>query len=116
MATTVTVDQDILDSLVKLIVKLDELSFNEKLSTAKQDNATKLADKLRTVHLHLFAAEFNAATTEIKSATSKLRQVMGQVQQTIANLAMIATTLKTVAKVVDLGTQLAAKAAKIALI
>ena len=116
MATTVTVDQDILDGLVKLIIKLDELSFNDKLSTAQQDDAQKKADDLRTVHLHLFAAEFNAATAGFQSATDNLRQVMGTVQETIADLARIAATLKTIAKVIDLGTQLAAKAAKIALV
>ena len=41
---------------------------------------------------------------------------MGDLQQTIANIALIAQTLNSVAKIIDLGTKLAVKAAKIALI
>lgn len=116
MANSVTTPQDILDLLVKIIIKLDELSFDSSLTQKQQDQAQAKADELRTVHLHLFAAEFNATTADFKNATANLRKVMADLQQTIAKIALIAQTLKSVTKIIDLGTQLAAKAAKIALI
>ena len=116
MANSVTTPQDILDLLVRVIIKLDELSFDSSLTQKQQDEAQAKADKLRTVHLRLFAAEFNATTADFKSATGSLRKVMVDLQKTIADTAQIAATLKVVARVIDLGTQLAVKAAKIALI
>jgi methyl-accepting chemotaxis protein len=116
MANSVTTPQDILDDLVRVIVKLDELSFNSSLSKTERKQARAAAVELRKVHLHLFAAEFNATTPDFKSATANLRKVMGDLQQTIANIALIAQTLNSVAKIIDLGTKLAVKAAKIALI
>lgn len=116
MANNITTPQDILDLLVRIIIKLDELSFSSSLSKTKRNEARAKADKLRTVHLRLFAAEFNAATSDFKSAATRLRTVMVDLQQTIADTAMIAQTLNAVARIIDLGTQLAAKAAKIALI
>jgi len=116
MANSVTTPQDILDLLVKIIIKLDELSFNSSISKTERKEAQAKADELRTVHLRLFAAEFNATTAGFKGATDSLRKVMVQLQQTIAITAQIAATLKVVARIIDLGTQLAVKAAKIALI
>lgn len=116
MPNSVTTPQDILDLLVKIIIKLDELSFNSKISKAQRNEARAKAGELRTIHLHLFAAEFNATTAGFTSATDNLRKVMGQLQQTIADTAQIAATLQAVTKIIDLGTQLAVKAAKIALI
>ena len=116
MANSVTTPQDILDLLVKIIIKLDELSFKSSISKTERKQAQTAADELRTVHLHLFAAEFNAKTAGFKEATGDLRQVMVQLQKTISNTAKIAATLNAVTKIVDLGTQLAVKAAKIALI
>lgn len=116
MANSVTTPQDILDLLVKITIKLDELSFNSSISKTERKQAQVKADELRTVHLHLFAAEFNATTADFKGATDNLRKVMVQLQQSIADTAQIAATLQAVTKIIDLGTQLAVKAAKIALI
>jgi len=115
MPKSVTTDQAILDDLVRFIIKLDELAVRAKPIEQKKA-AAKRADELRKVHLHLFAAEFNATAVGLKTATDKVRQVSAQVANTINDLTQIAATLKLVAKLIDAGTALVAKAAKVALI
>jgi methyl-accepting chemotaxis protein len=115
MATTVTTDQSIVSDLARYIIKLDELAIRVKGKQNKKDIA-KRADQLRDVHLKLFAAEFNASTANLAAATKAVRLVSAEVANTIDDIAQVAATLRSVARLIDAGTALAAKAAKIALI
>lgn len=115
MPKTVTTDQAILDDLVRFIIKLDEIAIMSNVP-ADSRKAIARADELREVHLHLFAAEFNASTAGLKAASDKMRRISAEVANTINDLKQVAATLKLVARLIDAGTALVAKAAKVALI
>jgi hypothetical protein len=105
MPKTVTTDQAILDDLVRFAIKLtNPLSCP---TFPREPELMARADKLREVHLHLFAMEFNALTAGLKPPPTR-RGWLAPTGEDDQRSTRVAATLRLAARLIDAGTALVA--------